>query len=269
MQYYIGTMGFSYADWSGVFYPPDMPTRNYLAYYSRIFNAAEIDSTFYGTPRVETVRRWAAVTPPGFKLCLKTPRQVTHDLGLLNAGAEMAAFLETVRLLEDRLGVILIQFPPSFTAERSGELVAFLHTLPPDLAFAVEIRDPSWYTPESSAAYDQAAFVDALCELGVAWAATEYPGLPRRIVPTADFLYVRWIGQHGTYKSHTHERVDLTDQLREWLGVLSREQAHFDALYGFFNNDYAGFAPGTANRFKALAGLPLADLRPPQQGTLF
>ena len=268
-------MGFSYADWSGVFYPADMPTRNYLAYYSRIFKAVEIDSTFYCTPRPATVRRWAAVTPPDFKFCLKTPRQVTHDQGLLNAGAEMTAFLDSVRPLEARLGAILLQFPPSFTAERAGELVGFLQSLPADTPFAVEVRDPSWYTPQRSSGpqgngdYDPQAFADVLRELGVAWAATEYPGLPRLIIPTADFLYVRWIGQHGAYPSHSYERVDRSAQLQAWWETIRENADQFAEVYGFTNNDYAGFAPATANRVKALAGLPVEDLTPPQQGKLF
>lgn len=60
MRSYLGTMGFSYKDWIGVFYPQGLPVRDYLNYYSRIFNAAEIDSTFYGIPKEETVQRWAA-----------------------------------------------------------------------------------------------------------------------------------------------------------------------------------------------------------------
>jgi uncharacterized protein YecE (DUF72 family) len=55
INWHIGTMGFSYKDWTGGFYPAEMSARNYLAYYSRIFNTVEIDSTFYGIPRVETI----------------------------------------------------------------------------------------------------------------------------------------------------------------------------------------------------------------------
>ena len=104
-------MGFGYKDWSGVFYPADMSARNYLAYYSRIFNAVEIDSTFYGIPRVETIRRWVAVTPASFQFCLKTPNAITHDLKLVGASGLMSQFVETVRFLDEKLGVILIQFP--------------------------------------------------------------------------------------------------------------------------------------------------------------
>jgi uncharacterized protein YecE (DUF72 family) len=108
-----------------------------------------------------------------------------------------------------------------------------------------------------------------LGDFGVCWAATEYPDLPRRIFRTADFLYLRWIGQHGTFQKHDQERIDRTLQLRQWQQILQEATTQVDAVFGFFNNDYAGFAAGTANRFKELTGLPLKPFQLPQQGTLF
>ncbi|MFM8319666.1 MAG: DUF72 domain-containing protein, partial [Chloroflexota bacterium] len=69
LEWFIGTMGFSYEDWAGVFYPAGAKTVSFLPYYSRIFNAVEIDSTFYGTPRHSTVERWAAAAPDDFRFC--------------------------------------------------------------------------------------------------------------------------------------------------------------------------------------------------------
>lgn len=258
----IGTMGFGYQDWSGVFYPAEMTSRNYLSYYSRIFNAVEIDSTFYGIPRLESVRRWAAITPSNFQFCLKTPNAITHDLKLVGASGLMSQFLDAVRVLEQKLGVILIQFPPSFGADQMGVLEEFLVDLPKDIRFAVEIRDRSWYTARTQ-------FANMLSRYGVCWAATQYPGLPREINLTTDFLYIRWIGQHGSYKNHDHERVDRSPELQNWWQLILYIQDQLESVYGFTNNDYAGFAPATANRFKQIAGLETQDLTPPQQGTLF
>jgi uncharacterized protein YecE (DUF72 family) len=103
----------------------------------------------------------------------------------------------------------------------------------------------------------------------VCWVATEYPNLPRGVQLTADILYFRLIGQHGQYDRHDKEQIDRSANLQWWYQHL---QAHLDrvhAIYGFFNNDYAGFGAGSCNRFKALAGLPASDLRPPQQARLF
>jgi len=260
-------MGFSYKDWKDVFYPAEMKAHRYLAYYSRVFNAVEVDSTFYGTPKRDTVRRWATLTPDGFRFCLKAPRQMTHEAVLIGIEDELSQFLETVRLLGDKLGVILFQFPPSFGAENLGRIEELLPSLPEDLRFAVEVRDQSWYTATDEKGVPLLA--RALEEFGACWAATEYPGLPGRIRLTSRYIYIRWIGQHGSYTRHDHERVDRTPELQAWREQIWELLEQVDTVYGFFNNDYAGFAAGTANRFKELAGLPLESYKPPQQGTLF
>jgi uncharacterized protein YecE (DUF72 family) len=262
MDWYIGTMGFSYKDWAGVFYPEGLASREYLTYYSRIFNAVEIDSSFYGTPRLSTIERWAAGTPDGFKFALKTPRAITHDLVLQGAEGLMAEFLDAVRRLGDKLGVILIQFPPSFHLEQMPVLDDFLGKLPSDLRFAVEVRHRSWYAVPGELAAMLAGY-------SVCWAATQYPGLPRQIYPTTSFFYIRWIGKHGAFESHTHERIDREQDLAAWWEIIQTHLPGVDAIFGFTNNDYAGFGPGTANRFKNIAGLPVEPLQPPQQGRLF
>ncbi len=116
-DWYLGTMGFSYSDWAGPFYPETLAQRNFLKHYSRFFNAVEIDSTFYGTPRMATVQRWMANTPDDFRFCPKTPRMITHDKGLRGAHLDMADFILVMRELGEKLGVILIQLPPSYDAE--------------------------------------------------------------------------------------------------------------------------------------------------------
>ncbi len=259
---YIGTMGFSYKDWNGVFYPAGMDSVDYLAYYSRIFNSVEIDSTFYGTPRKTTVQHWAAATPTGFKFSLKAPRAITHDLALVGAWGLMAEFLDAARLFGDRLGVILLQFPPSFKVSVMQTLARFLALLPKDLRFAVEVRDHSWHTAEME-------FETLLKENSVAWAATQFPYLPEKLHPTADFLYIRWIGRHGSFHQHASERIERTPDLQRWWAQI---QANSDAvrdIFGYFNNDYAGFAAGTALKCKALLGQPVDIPRPPRQDVLF
>lgn len=260
-------MGFSYADWNGVFYPPELPSRDYLSYYSRIFNAVEIDSTFYGTPRASSVQRWNAATPEAFRFSLKIPRQITHEMGLVGVEGELGRFIDTVRELGDKLGVILFQFPPSFTNQQLPILQACLEGLPTDLRFAVEVRHPSWYSTQQPG--QEPGLAERLRQYGVAWAATQYPDLPAVIYPTAPFLYIRWIGQHGSFEQHTSERIDRQAQLAEWLGLIEAQAPGMEALFGFFNNDYAGFAAATANRFKELAGLAVQPFTPPQQPRLF
>jgi uncharacterized protein YecE (DUF72 family) len=244
---YLGTMGFSYKDWKGAFYPSQMDPKDYLSYYSRIFNSVEIDSTFYGAPKKTTIQHWASATPPSFVFSLKAPRTITHELGLVNAWALTAEFLDAVRQLGERLGVILFQFPPSFTSVNLVNLAAFLPKLPHDLRFAIEIRNPSWYSIENE-------LVDLLAGFGIGWAATQYPNLPARIQHCSKFIYIRWIGQHGSFRQHDHERIDRLSDLHHWWDIIQENMPGMPELFGYFNNDYAGFAVGTALKFKALSG---------------
>jgi len=259
-DWFLGTMGFSYQEWASVFYPETLAQRNYLGYYSRFFNAVEIDSTFYGTPRLETVKRWVSATPEEFRLCPKVPRIVTHEKGLAAAHLDLAEFLAVIRDLGDKLGVVLVQLPPSFHAEQFEVLDTFLGELPSDLRFAIEFRHSSWHQPQTT---------ELLKEHGVCWAATEYPNLPRGVTLTTDFVYFRLIGQHGQFTQHNREQINRSANLTWWYQHLQSVISDVHTVYGFFNNDYAGFGAGSCNQFKTLVGLPAADLNPPQQGRLF
>jgi uncharacterized protein YecE (DUF72 family) len=197
-NWYIGTIGFGYDDWRDVFYPRGIKASGYLAHYSLIFNAVEIDSTFHAMPRAENLLRWAQMTPSEFRFCVKMPKEITHRPDLDQAGPALVEFIRIIRALEGKLAVILAQFPPSVHAAHLPLLDKFFALLPPDLRYAVEVRHQSWYTAN--------------------------PGEEEPCLPVA---------------------------------------------YGFFNNDYAGFAPGTANRFKALMNLPRTEFQPPQQSWLF
>jgi uncharacterized protein YecE (DUF72 family) len=141
-----------------------------------------------------------------------------------------------------------------------GNFLNEITPLSPGARFAVEFRHRSWHTSSTQ---------ELLASAGVCWATTEYPKLPRQIHRTANYLYIRWIGQHGSYRHHDHERVDKTPDLQEWLKIIKDQSGDVQEIYGFFNNDYAGFAAGTCNKFKAVAGLPVRPLLPPQQGRLF
>jgi uncharacterized protein YecE (DUF72 family) len=254
-------MGFSYKDWDEVFYPKGSHMDQYLAYYSRVFNSVEIDSTFYGIPRRSTIARWNQATPVGFRFCLKLPRVITHESGLRNVYGMVQDFLESARELGGKLGVILIQFPPSFTSDQFSLLTDFCSALPQDIPFAVEFRDQSWYTASLQTA-------SMLSDKNMCWAATEYPGLPVIISRTSSFIYIRWIGQHGTFKQHSSERIDRSKQLDRWINEIQSKCDPDAKVFGFFNNDYAGFAVGSAIRFCSMINLKLVIPKQPVQGRL-
>lgn len=258
-EWYLGTIGFGYKDWVGGFYPESLRAADYLAFYSQKFNAVELDTTFYGVPKLSRVKQWAASVPKGFRFCAKLPRRITHEKGLKGARGELEEFVEAMRGLEGKLGALLIQLPQSFTAKEEKALGEFLEGLPRDVRFAVELRHASWIKPE---------IVELLRSFGVSWATTEYPRLPNQVKHTRDFLYIRWIGQHGAYDRHSYERVDKTPQLVWWRDQIEPYLGQVRDIYGFFNNDYAGFAAGTCLKFKRILGM-IGESANLVQGRLF
>jgi uncharacterized protein YecE (DUF72 family) len=260
VDFYIGTMGFSYKDWAGSFYPQKLSPRDYLSYYSRIFDAVEIDSTFYGTPKAGSVARWRENSPDDFRICVKVPRSITHDAGLVDVYDEMMAFIRIIDSLGDKLSVILLQFPPSFSSENTRILDNFLQQLPAGYNFAVEFRHPSWYSQPSA---------EVLSNHGVCWVATEFQGVPREVPLTTDMLFIRLVGKHGRFRSHDREQIDVTPQLECWWEWIRSKSDAVHEVYAFFNDDFSGHAPATANRLKKLIGLPVTNTNLPKQMKLF
>jgi uncharacterized protein YecE (DUF72 family) len=245
-HWYLGTIGFSYKEWVGAFYPTGTSQRGFLSYYSKIFNVVELDTTFHSIPHQTTVQSWCNSSPTEFRFCLKTPRRITHELELKSAQGLMIDFIDSLRPLGEKLGPILIQLPPRYSQENYSLLGEFLESLPHTHQFAVEFRHVSWYNKKTAR---------LLTQHGICWVTTEFPKLPKEIIPTSNFIYIRWIGVNGLYQHHTHERVDKTNELRRWLENIRPISENVSRVYGFFNNDYAGFAAGTCKRFKLIAGL--------------
>jgi len=259
-NWHLGTIGFSYVDWVGEFYPSGTTQREYLVYYSKVFNSVEIDTTFHSIPKPSIIQSWHANSPRGFQFCLKTPRLITHELGLKGSQGIMEEFLEAFSPLKTKLGPVLIQMPPSYTQDQYQVLADFLGNLPSTFRYAIEFRHSSWYNERTS---------QLLAQYGVCWVMIDYPNFPIQVHHTADFLYLRWIGVNGMYQHHTHERVDKTERLKAWINIINPFVEQVSDVYGFFNNDYTGFAAGSCRRFMRLVGLEPNEPNVPLQQRLF
>lgn len=256
-MHHLGTVGFGYKQWNGVFYPAGLRPDRYLSFYANYFNSVEIDSSFYGTPKAATVEKWGRSVPADFTFCPKTPQQITHDNRLHGMTADMHHFVETMGGLGEKLGPILIQMPPNFTAAEAGTLLDFLDHLPPTARYAVEFRHLSW---------ENAGINAELAARNICRVSADYVIMPKRLHVTTDFVYLRFLGRHGRYTTKDKELRDPTAELRHWLTQLGDFSGD---LFGYFNNDYSGYSPEACRKLKVLAGLT-ADLpQNPVQGTLF
>ena len=241
---YLGTSGWSYADWEGTVYPPGTTPAARLAEYVKHFATVEIDSTFYGTPNGTTVERWRKVAPRGFLFAAKFPQEITHEKNLVNCRDATGDFVRTMQGLGDRLGPLLLQLPPDFTVEGMEVLNTFLQELPEGPRYAVEVRHSSWVGSE---------LPKLLRERGAALTLVDYPKMPRLEEATTDFAYIRWLGNRREFPSgHTHLKKDRTEDLRWWSGVVDRFLQEGKTVFAYANNHYQNHSPSTIEKFLEL-----------------
>ncbi len=143
----LGTSAFTAAGWEGSFYPAGMKPAEFLTYYATKFDTVEVDSTFYRTPAISTVKGWYAKTPAGFLFAAKVPQAITHEKALVNCEEDLREYLKAMDCLGEKLGPLLFQFGylnkkafPSVN-EFLARLVPFLKKLPAGYRFALEIRN--------------------------------------------------------------------------------------------------------------------------------
>src|SRR6266478_2127614 len=275
---YIGTSAFTAAGWEASFYPEGTKPADYLAYYAKHFNSVEVDSTFYRAPSKNTVEGWARKTPPGFIFAAKVPQVITHEKVLVECDAEFKQFVETMDCLGEKLGPLLLQFGYFNRKAFAGvndflaRLRPFLKKLPKDHKFAVEIRNKNWLVPQ---------FVEALRERGVALALIDQSWMPRpaewfeKFDPiTADFTYVRWLGDRKGIEQQTKTWdkviVDRHAELSDWAEILGKVHKRKIQIFAYANNHYAGFGPATVEMFQDLWRRQVKEQsKSSKSGTLF
>ncbi len=149
----IGTAGWSIPKEHGAAFPVE---GSHLERYAAVFNAVEINSSFYRPHRVATYERWAASVPETFQFAVKVPKAITHERRLKNVDELLERFLAEARGLGTRLGPLLVQLPPSLTFEM-GSSDVFLRDLRSRVAGGIvcEPRHRSWFTPEVEGLLDE------------------------------------------------------------------------------------------------------------------
>ena len=143
MNVWIGTSGFQYSEWKGNFYPEDLPTTKMLPFYAERFSTTEINYTFHRIPAAKTIDNWRAQTPEKFRFALKAPQKMTHWSKLRDCGDTLEYFCKVVTGLNERLGPVLFQLPPTFKKD-AAVLSSFIREFP-DMRAAFEFRNESWF----------------------------------------------------------------------------------------------------------------------------
>lgn len=236
-QIRVGCSGWQYQSWRERFYPAGLSAAHWLPYYARHFDTVEVNNTFYGTPTGETVAQWRDSVPAGFLFAVKANRFITHRKKLHEVDRAVGRFLALVEALGDKLGPILFQLPPRWTAN-AQRLEQFLRTLPSPYLYAFEFRHPSWFERD---------IVRLLDRYGAAFCVHDFPGLrvPRLSVGRA--VYVRFHGPTPGYAGR-YSRV----RLRRWARWLRAQARRGKPCYAYFNNDVEAAAVVDARSLRAL-----------------
>jgi uncharacterized protein YecE (DUF72 family) len=143
----VGTSGFAYKEWKGIFYPDDLPAKKYLSFYAQHFRTTEINNTFYRMPSAKLCEGWYAEVPEDFSFTLKLSQRITHFKRLRNVDDEMKFFLDSAAGLKEKLGPILVQLPPNFKKD-TDVLESFLSKFASKGKLAFEFRHDSWFVDE-------------------------------------------------------------------------------------------------------------------------
>ncbi len=256
----IGCSSWTSEAWWDRVYPRSLSDGERLGLYARLYPTVEVDSTFYSLPRAFLSDRWRRTTPIGFLFAAK----MTSDLLDRKVAVDperLERFVKELRPLEEKLGPLLLQFPPSFRpAGGTAFLEELVAALPSDARYAVELRHAGWFSHEVLPKLTRALRDRAIA---LAWSYLTFVDVPPEV--TTDFLYVRFIGDHTTVPSSLHGavRVDRSEATGTWAERVRRRMDEVKRIFVFFNNHFAGFAPESVNAFRQEMDLPPVAYAPP------
>jgi uncharacterized protein YecE (DUF72 family) len=228
----VGTSGFHYEHWKGVFYPEDLPKSRWFSHYVRNFDTVELNNTFYRLPSASTFDAWKKQAPKNFCYALKFNRYGSHLLRLNKPRPTIGKFLSVAKRLGEFLGPVLVQLPPRWNINLP-RLETFLAAAPRAVRWAVEFRDSRWLCPEVFAILERHRA--ALCIHDM------IEDHPRTV--TATWTYLRYHGEHygGSY---TPQRLAADAR---WI---RNQLASGKDVYVYFNNDAQGYAVRNAADLK-------------------
>ncbi|HYZ93626.1 MAG TPA: DUF72 domain-containing protein [Actinomycetota bacterium] len=221
---FVGTSGWQYGDWSGRFYPRNLPRSRWLEYFSNRYPTVEINNTFYRLPGHEAFVRWREESAEDFVITIKASRYITHIRRLRDCRDPLRLLWSRCRRLGDKLGPVLFQLPPRFPVD-AERLRRFCRVLPSGMRAAFEFRDRSWETDEVFQILDDA---------GAAFVWADSPGARIPSIVTGSWAYVRF--HAGSKLRPGYSRA----KLRRWADRVAGVDAA--DVFAYFNNDAGGAA---------------------------
>jgi uncharacterized protein YecE (DUF72 family) len=226
----VGTCGFGYPEWRGRFYPPELAPGEWLGFYAQVFEAVELDGTFYRPPEPAQVAVWAEALPERFAV----------------AAGMLRAFANALGPFGDRLLAVVLQLPPSLDADEGRERLARLLAGRPDgLPVVVEVRHRSW---------DRPWLPELLASSGAGLVLAHRPGgepWPARAGPVG---YLRLLGDRRATPVIGRPVRDHAAELDRWAALLAAARPAGRPAAAFANNRFEGAAFDTAAALRRRLG---------------
>jgi uncharacterized protein YecE (DUF72 family) len=195
--------------------------------------------TFYRIPTVEVVTKWAKTTPDDFVFAAKFPQTVTHEGTMDSRLQDARAFIEVMTSMGGKLGPLLLQFPYGFKPDQEPVLLKLIDAMPDNIKVSIELRNRKWL--------DTSLIFDRMRERNMALCLIDHPWMPRLTMRTADFVYMRFLGDRKKIEDDfSYVRNDRDEDLDWWKTLINEVAAEKRDLYAYFNNHYSGHAPSTA-----------------------
>ena len=217
----IGCSGYYYPSWKNNFYPKGLQPRDWLQYYSSVFNTVELNGTFYRVPRLSDLQKFKSKTPGDFKFSVKMNRMITHLKKLKDTRSLIEEFQKLVGDgLENKLAYFLFQMPPSFhcTEENISRLNEYV---PKHNHNIVELRHESWWNKDTERLFRENNYT--FCNV-------DFPGLKSYIISTSPVFYFRFHGNPELFKSSYS-----TDELNKFASQFPKDCEDYTI---YFNNTY-------------------------------
>lgn len=260
----LGLPVWGHKHWKGEFFASKTQPADFLNQYATVFNTVEGNTTFYGLPDENTVRKWKQQTPESFKFCFKFPKHITHGKGLAANDSELTRFFARLEPLESRIGPFMIQLPSSFGPDRLDTLGLFISELPHQYLYGLEIRNHDFFdkghnerTLErllSTYSIDRIIFDTRKLhsvhtnDEGLKAIQQKKPRLPVRFHKTAAHPILRYVG--------VNDKLNNTPYLKEWAIVVADWIQQGYHPYVFIHAPDEFYAPRLAEYFFSL----LSDL---------
>jgi uncharacterized protein YecE (DUF72 family) len=232
----VGTSGWMYLHWHGIFYPTELRQGDWFGYYAREFDTVEINNSFYRLPSAATFDTWRKQAPPGFLYAVKASRFLTHMKKLKDPEEPIRRFFERASRLGNMLGPVLYQLPPRWQVNLP-RFEHFLAVLPQGYAHVVEFRDASWLLEDTFQLMERYHVAHCIHDM-------QPLHIPIRI--TASPIYIRFHGdptRGGDYQRAT---------LETWARHIDDWRSQTLDVFVYFNNDIGGYALENAKMLRRL-----------------